>query len=81
MRWSTLFYGLEGQGWFLGFHCLARYVKVAFLNDASRKPPPPVESKDPNTRYLHVHEGEPFDERQFAAWIRQAVQRLGAALF
>jgi hypothetical protein len=31
VRWNTLFYGIDGQGWFLGFHCLTKYVKVFFL--------------------------------------------------
>jgi len=38
MRWNTPFYGLEGNGWFLGFHCFKRYVKVSFLNGASLDP-------------------------------------------
>jgi len=29
VRWNTPFYGVEGQGWFLGFDCLTRYVKGA----------------------------------------------------
>src|SRR5207302_6798605 len=31
VKWNTPFYGIEGQGWFLGFHCLTKYVKVAFF--------------------------------------------------
>src|SRR5437016_12084914 len=35
VKWNTPFYGVEGQGkdqgWFLGVHCFARYVKVAFF--------------------------------------------------
>ena len=30
VRWNSPFYGMEGQGWFLNFHCFAKYVKVAF---------------------------------------------------
>jgi hypothetical protein len=29
VRWNTPFYGIDGQGWFLGFHCLTKYVKVS----------------------------------------------------
>src|SRR3954447_26928033 len=29
VKWNTPFYGVEGQGWFLGFHCFTKYVKVA----------------------------------------------------
>src|SRR4030088_2255972 len=25
VRWNTPFYGIDGQGWFLGFHCLTKY--------------------------------------------------------
>jgi hypothetical protein len=72
VRWNSPFYGVEGQGWFLSFHCFARYVKVGFLNGRSLDPLPPVDAKDPDTRYLHVSEDEPLDEEQFVAWVRQA---------
>src|ERR1700756_1400982 len=32
VRWNTPFYGIEGQGWFVGFHCITKYVKVAFFS-------------------------------------------------
>ena len=35
-----------GRGWFLGFHCLTRYVKIAFFRGAELRPPPPGASKD-----------------------------------
>ena len=41
VKWNTPFYGLEGQGWFLGFHCLTKYVKVAFFRGTSLRPVPP----------------------------------------
>lgn len=25
VRWNSPFYGVEGQGWFLSFHCFTRY--------------------------------------------------------
>src|SRR6266436_6484580 len=31
VKWNTPFYGLEGHGFFLGFHCMTKYVKVAFF--------------------------------------------------
>ena len=46
VRWNTPFYGIEGQGWFLGFHCFTKYVKVAFFRGTSLRPVPPVESKN-----------------------------------
>ena len=72
VRWNSPFYGVEGQGWFLSFHCFTRYVKVTFLNGAMLDPPPPESSKDPATRYLHVHEDGDLDEHRFRDWVRQA---------
>jgi hypothetical protein len=72
VKWNSPFYGVEGQGWFLSFHCFDKYIKLAFFRGGALDPMPPVGSKDPNTRYLHLHEGEPIDEMQLADWIRQA---------
>lgn len=72
VRWNSPFYGRPGQGWFLSFHCMTRYIKVAFFRGMSLDPVPPVESKDKETRYFHIHEGEAFDEALVAHWIRQA---------
>ena len=77
VRWNSPFYGVEGQGWFLNFHCFARYVKVAFFNGTSLEPLPPGESKDENVRYLSIYEDDQFDEQQFAAWVKQASQLPG----
>jgi len=71
VKWNSPFYGTEGQGWFLSFHVFTRYIKVTFFRGAQLSPLPPVGSKDPNTRYVHI-EDEDFDEKQLAAWIRQA---------
>ena len=70
--WNSPFYGVEGQGWFLNFHCFTKYVKVAFLRGASLGPLPPGESRDKEVRYLDIHEGEQFDEAQVADWVKQA---------
>jgi hypothetical protein len=77
VRWNSPFYGMEGQGWFLNFHCFTKYVKVAFFNGTSLDPPPPGESKDENVRYLNIYEDDRFDEAQFAAWVKQASQLPG----
>jgi len=77
VRWNSPFYGMEGQGWFLNFHCFARYVKVAFFSGTSLEPVPPGESKDDNVRYLNIYEDDQFDEKQFAAWVKQASQLPG----
>ena len=41
VKWNSPFYGIEGQGWFLNFHCFTRYVKVAFFRGTSLRPVPP----------------------------------------
>ncbi|AXQ30071.1 DUF1801 domain-containing protein [Solimonas sp. K1W22B-7] len=74
VKWNSPFYGMEGQGWFLAVHCFTSYIKVAFFRGSSLTPQPPVESKDPNARYFHIHEDSGFDEKQVANWIRQASQ-------
>lgn len=72
VRWNTPFYGLEGNGWFLGFHCFTKYVKVSFLNGGELDPPPPESSKDASTRYLHIFEHGIDDEAQLRDWVTQA---------
>jgi hypothetical protein len=52
VKWNSPFYGIEGQGWFLGLHCFTKYVKVAFFRGASLRPLPPGPSKDKDTRYV-----------------------------
>ena len=81
VRWNSPFYGIEGQGWFLSFHCFTNYIKVTFLRGTALRPLPPVESKDPNTRYFHIHQDDPFDEDLLANWLGQASQLPGDPLF
>lgn len=72
VRWNSPFYGTEGQGWFLNFHCFTKYVKVAFFDGTSLDPVPPGESKDEKVRYLNIYEDEGLDEAQFEEWVKQA---------
>jgi hypothetical protein len=81
VRWNSPFYGVEGRGWFLGVHCITKYVKVAFFRGASLRPLPPVESKQKDVRYFHIHEGDRPDEELVASWIRQASELPGEKLF
>jgi len=76
MKWSSPFYGMEEGRYFTSFHVFARYVKVTFFQGASLKPPPEGKSKYPAVRYYDIHEGE-LDEKQFAAWIKQAAKLPG----
>ena len=72
VRWNSPFYGIQGQGWFLSFHCFTRYVKVTFFRGASLKPLPPGESKDRHVRHLDIYENAPFEKAQFTSWVKQA---------
>ena len=71
VKWNSPFYGVEDHVWFLSFHVFTKYIKVAFFRGTSLRPVPPGESKDKNTRYLDIYEGQ-LDEAQFAAWVKQA---------
>jgi hypothetical protein len=77
VKWNSPFYGIDGQGWMLSFHCFTRYVKVAFFRGTSLRPPPPAASKHKDVRYLDIHEDDELDEAQLAAWVKQASQLPG----
>ena len=72
VKWNSPFYGIDGKGWMLSFHCFTRYVKVAFFRGASLRPLPPGQSKHKDVRYLDIHEDDGLDETQLAAWVTQA---------
>ena len=77
VKWNTPFYGIEGEGWFLGIHCFTKYIKVAFFRGTSLRPVPPGESKQKEVRYLDIHEDDQLDEARLAAWVKQASQLPG----
>jgi hypothetical protein len=77
VRWNSPFYGVEGQGWFLSYHCFTKYVKVTFFRGTSLRPVPPVESKHEEERYFHIHEDDEMDEELVASWVRQASELPG----
>jgi hypothetical protein len=72
VKWNSPFYGVEGAGWFLSFHCFDKYVKVTFFRGAELAPPPPGPSRQKDVRYLDIRQGEALDEAQIADWARQA---------
>jgi hypothetical protein len=72
VKWNSPFYGVEGQGWFLSFHCFEKFVKVTFFRGASLRPLPPGESKQKDVRYLDIHEDDEIDEARLAGWVEQA---------
>lgn len=77
VKWNSPFYGTEKDLWFLSFHCMTKYVKVAFFRGAALTPLPPGKSKQQHVRYLDIYEDAPFDEAQFADWVEQASQLPG----
>lgn len=79
VKWNTPFYGIAGQGWFLAFHCLTKYVKVSFFRGTALRPVPPGESTQEEVRYLNIHEADRLDEELVASWIRQASKLPGWA--
>ena len=72
IKWNSPFYGVEGQGWFLSFHCFSKYIKVAFFHGASLNPLPPGKSKQREVRYLDIREDDEIDDPQLADWVKQA---------
>ena len=73
VRWNPPFCGMDGRGWCLGFHCDAKFVRVAFFRGGSLEPRPPGASKQPDVRCLDLREDTAIDAAQLAEWIRQAV--------
>ena len=71
VRWNSLWYGMEGEGWFVSYQVFTRYVKVTFLNGASLSPIPPGSGKDKGSRWVDIYEDKLYEE-QLAEWIRQA---------
>lgn len=79
VKWNSPLYGMEGRGWFLGFHCFTKYVKVSFFRGAALTPMPPGESKQKDVRYVDIYENAELDEQVMAEWIRQASELPGWA--
>jgi hypothetical protein len=70
VKWNSPFYGVEGQGWFLSFHCFTKYVKVAFFRGTSLRPVPPASPSRRSALPRHPR-GRPAR--------RSSVRRLGEA--
>ena len=80
VKWNSPFYGFEGQGWFLGYHCMTKYIKISFFRGTSLRPIPPGTSKQKEVRYLDIYEDDVFDEAQFVNWVRQASELPGVKM-
>ncbi|MEZ5343380.1 MAG: DUF1801 domain-containing protein [Acidimicrobiales bacterium] len=77
VKWNTPFYGVDGDGFFVGFHCLTKYVKLAFFQGTLLDPIPPGKSKVEGTRYLDVYETDEVDDALLASWFKQASELPG----
>jgi hypothetical protein len=74
VKWNSPIYGLEGQGWFVTFHVLTRYVKVTFFKGIHLTPMPPGHTpKSGDSRWLDIPE-DGFDEAQMKKWLKQAAK-------
>jgi hypothetical protein len=80
VKWNQPLYGLEGEGWFLGFRCFTRYVQLTFFQGASLDPAPAKQFKHPGVRCLDIHEDDELDEAQLVSWIEQASRLPGEKL-
>ena len=45
VKWNSPFYGVETGSWFMSYHCMTKYVKVAFFRGAELDRQPPGPSK------------------------------------
>ena len=54
---------------------------MSFLNGALLRPLPPVESKQQDVRYFHIHEYDQLDKELAASWVKQASELPGETLF
>jgi len=77
VKWNTPMYGTDEKTFLMGFHMITKYVKVAFFKGAQLKPLPPDASTQKAVRYLHINENDILDEKQFIAWVKQAVKLPG----
>ena len=80
VKYNGPLYGIEGQGWFMGFYCFTSYVKLTFFRGRSLRPRPPIESKHVEVRYFNIYEDDALDEEQLADWIEQASKLPGEKL-
>lgn len=79
VKWNSPFYGVAEGEWFLSFHAMTNYLKVAFFRGTTLDPLPPVGSKQDEVRYLHVGPDD-LDEAAFTDWVRQAARLPGVKM-
>lgn len=73
VKWNSPLYGIEGQGWFLGIHVFARYVKLTFFKGIALQPlPPGGTERSQEARWIDIHEVDELDEALITEWVKQA---------
>ena len=90
VKWNSPLYGaplVAGASepgaescWFLGMHCFAHYLKLAFFEGALLQPLPPGPSKQKMVRYLDIRADDTLDAAQLAEWVKQASRLPGEKL-
>ena len=73
VKWGMSYYGI-GDGWCFCCGGFADRVKLMFINGAALKPEPPVTpvAMGKSTRGVELKSVDELDERQIAAWMKQA---------
>jgi hypothetical protein len=73
VKWGMSYYGV-GDGWRFCCGGFASHVKLMFVNGAALKPVPPVMplGMGKSTRGVELKSVDDLDERQIAAWMKQA---------
>lgn len=73
VKWGMAYYGVDG-GWCFSCGAFAGHVKVMFIYGTQLKPEPPVTpvAMGKATRGVELATMKDLDERQVAAWLKQA---------
>ena len=73
VKWGMAYYGVDG-GWCFSSGAFVGHVKLMFIRGTDLKPEPPVTpvAMDKTTRGVELESAKDLDERQVAAWMKQA---------
>lgn len=73
VKWGMSYYGV-GDGWCFCCGGFAKHVKLMFVNGVTLTPVPPVTpvAMGKSTRGVELESVDDLDERQVAAWMKQA---------
>ena len=73
VKWGMAYYGVDG-GWCFASGAFVGHVKLMFIRGTDLKPEPPVTpvAMGKATRGVELASAKDLDERQVAAWMKQA---------